>query len=240
MVSTRAVDFSNVKDGGSFNRNRIPAGDYLATITKVDDAEAKDGTFQFLFSIKVDKHPSRVLPYYCKLQENQLWKLRNLLIAAGLTVPKKKMKVDPNRVVGKKIGITVEDDEYEGKEQSTIAAVFPQAELADYDEPTGGSEDDDDEDEPDHIDDIDTASPATDDEEDDEEEAEEAGDAYADLDRTALKAELKKRDASFQARKSQTDDDLRQLLREDDASKAQASSGGVSDDDLEELDIDDL
>lgn len=266
MVSAKNIDFSNVKDGGGrFNRNRLPAGDYLAKISKVEDAEAKDGVFQFLFSIQIAKHPSRILPYYCKLQENQLWKLRNLLIAAGMTVPKRKLKLDPSKVVGKSIGVTLEDDEYDGKEQSSIAAVFPAAELID-----GASVEDDDDDDEGGADDeeaLDSLDDAADDDEEDEEEAdEESADPYADLDRAALKAELKKRDSSFQARKSQSDDDLRDLLRagdsdaaaaegEDDeeedepeppkkpaAKKAAAKkkAAEVDDEDLEELDIDDL
>src|SRR5699024_9119794 len=41
----------------------------------------------------------------------------------------KKLKVDPNKVVGKTIAVTLEDDEYEGKEKSTIAAIFSANEL---------------------------------------------------------------------------------------------------------------
>ena len=80
----------------------------------VEDAKAKDGVHQYLFSIQIVDKPSSVFPYYCKLQENQLWKLRNLFIAAGKTVPKKKVKVDPNQIVGKLIGVTIEDDVFLG------------------------------------------------------------------------------------------------------------------------------
>jgi len=263
-ASARNVDFSKVKDGGNFNRKRIPAGDYLATVTKIEDAEAKDGVFQYLVSVKINKHPSSVLPYYCKLQENQLWKLRNLLIAAGLTVPKRKIKVDPNRLVNKQIGVTIEDDDYDGKEQSTIAGVFPAAELGEA-APDLDS-DDDDEDGEDDLDES-TDTDTDDDEAEAEEEAEEEpeaeedeaeADPYADLDRAGLKAALKKKDPSFKARTSQTDDDLRALLRGDDegdeeeapkaAKKSKAAPkkstkkkvAEVSDDELEELDIDDL
>lgn len=257
-VTAKNVDFSNVKDGGGFNKSRIPAGDYLATVVKVEDAESKkDNTFQYLFTIQVKSRPSSKFPYYCKLTENQLWKLRNLLIAAGISVPKKRMKVDPSRVVNKLIGISVEDTDYDGKEQSEITGVFPASEL---------SEDvtvaDDDDEAPEALDDDDdTAEEAVDDDADDEEaeepEAEdepeeeeaETGDEFDAMDRTALKAALKKKDASFKARTSQSDDDLRELLRAADkpapkakpktTSKAKASAD-ISDDELEELDIDNL
>lgn len=126
------VDFSGVKDRGSFNPKHVAEGDYAATIVKVEDGESKKtGAAQYIFTIKVDKFSQNSYPYYCVIQENQLWKLRNIAVAAGLNVPKKRMKFDPNKVTGKKIGVTLEDDEYEGKMKSVISAVFPISELAD-------------------------------------------------------------------------------------------------------------
>lgn len=138
-ASAKAIDFSNVKERGSFNPKRVAEGDYAATIVKVEDGEVKRGEnageFQYIITIKLEKYSQYSYPYYCKLQENQLWKLRNLAIAAGLNVPKKRMKFDPNKLAGKKIGVTMEDDDpYEGKVKSIISAVFPVSELAEGDE----------------------------------------------------------------------------------------------------------
>lgn len=138
-ATAKAVDFSGVKDRGDFNPKQVAEGDYAAKIVKVEDGESKKdpGAFQYVFTIKLDKYSQNSYPYYCKLADNQLWKLRNIAIAAGLNVPKKRMKFDPNKVVGKSIGVTMADDEYEGKMKSVIDAVFPISELAD------GPEDDD-------------------------------------------------------------------------------------------------
>lgn len=154
-ASAKAVDFSSVKDRGDFNTARVEAGDYLAKVVKVEDTQAKDDAFMYLFTIKLSKYSQYAYPYYCKLTENQLWKLRNLLVAGGLNVPKARLKVDPNKVIGKTIGVTMEDDEYEGKEKSVIGAVFPAAELAAeagprQDEP----EEDDDDDEVDETEEV--------------------------------------------------------------------------------------
>jgi hypothetical protein len=131
-ASAKAVDFSGVKDRGNFNPKHVAEGDYAAKIVKVEDGESKkDGSFQYIFTIKLGKFSQNSYPYYCKLQENQLWKLRNIAVAAGLNVPKKRMKFDPNKVVNKSIGVTMEDDEYDGKIKSVISAVFPISELAD-------------------------------------------------------------------------------------------------------------
>ena len=258
-MTVKTVDFSNVKDGGNFNRSRIPAGDYLAKIVKVEDAVSKkDDAFQFLFTIQIQKRPSSKFPYYCKLQENQLWKLRNLLIAGGLTVPKRKVKVDPNKLVGRRIGVTIEDDEYEGREQSQIAGVFPAAELADGELVT----------EPEEAGEIEIEVEADDMDDlvggDDEDET----DRFAGMSRTELKQEIAKYNPNFRAKKSQTDDDLRDILtdaiadatpadedEDEDEEEAPApvkkkaapakkklvvDPDEVSDEELEELDIDDL
>lgn len=134
------IDFTNVKDGGNFNKKRQPSGDYLAKIIKVADVpkkgEKKNSMWLFTITVK-----SGTYPYYCNyLEANQFWKIRNLFIAAGINVPKKRVSVDPNKVVGKDIGVTLEDDEYDGKAQSNIASTFPTSEL-DGDAPDGADED---------------------------------------------------------------------------------------------------
>lgn len=151
-ASAKVVDFSNVKERGNFNPQQVEMGDYLAKVVKVEDGESKQNQdFMYIFTIKLSKFSQYSYPYYCKLTENQLWKLRNLLVAAGLNVPKARMKLEPSKVVGKTIGVTMEDDEYEGKMKSVIAAVFPAAELANYGndpEPDEDEADDDTEEEP--------------------------------------------------------------------------------------------
>lgn len=137
----KTLDFTDVKDsGGRFNTRRQPAGDYRAKVMSVEDSPTKEtNEDQWLFTIKVG---SGIFPYRCKLVPNQLWKIRNLFVAAGLPAPKKKAAVDPNKVVGKDIAVTLEDDEYENKARSQIASVFPPSELED------GARGDEDDDEP--------------------------------------------------------------------------------------------
>lgn len=134
VAKKHAVDFSNVKEGSGINPVRVEEGDYLAKIISVEDHESKAGNPTWVFVFQLDDRKSATYPYYCGLVDNQLWKIRNLLVAAGKTVPKKRVNVDPNSIVGKEVGITLSDDEYEGKEKSVIDAIFPASELAD-DEP---------------------------------------------------------------------------------------------------------
>ena len=129
-VSSRALDFTNVREVSGINPVRMEEGDYLATVKGVNEKESKKtGNLMWEFIIGLNDRQTATYGYYCVLDAEQLWKVRNLLIAAGISVPKKKLKVDPNKVVGKTIAVTLEDDEYEGKEKSTIAAIFSANEL---------------------------------------------------------------------------------------------------------------
>lgn len=133
MATPTVIDFSGVpEDGGrTFNKKRQPAGDYRGKVLKVEDAKAKsDGGAQWLFTIQAGRG---TYPYYIKLQANQYWKIRQLLKAAGVNVPSKRVKVNPDLVVGKPVAVTLEDDEYNGKEQSVIDNVFPISELEETD-----------------------------------------------------------------------------------------------------------
>lgn len=123
-MSKITLDFSNVHEGSTFSPRRLPEGPYLATIVKVESKESKAGNPMLVYTIIPAEHPTAVYPYYLLLDEKQLWKFRALLLAAGKEVPKRKVTVDPESIVGKQIMIDLEDDEWEGREKSTIAGVF--------------------------------------------------------------------------------------------------------------------
>lgn len=143
MAATkRAVDMTNVKDPGNFNPKHKPEGDYKAKIVKVEDHKSKAGNDQWVFTIQISTDQRATYPYYCAHDEKNAWKVRNLLVACGIAVPKKRVNVDPNKLVGKEIGITLEDDEYEGKMKSTIQATFPASDLSE-DEPDDAGDDTD-------------------------------------------------------------------------------------------------
>lgn len=130
------IDFSNVKDRGNFNPKHIDAGDYVAKITKVEATESKAGDDMWVFTIELDDVPRASYPHYCVLSDTQLWKIKALFTATGTDVGKRKVKVDPNKLVGRTLGVAMDDDEYEGRLKSVIVEVFP------ADEVDGGGDDD--------------------------------------------------------------------------------------------------
>lgn len=138
MPAKIIVDFTNVKESSGFNPVHQEPGDYRGVIKSVGFAPSKAGNDQFMFAIADVDRPSAVYRYACQLTENTLWKLRNLIVACGIDVPKKKVNVSSvvQRLVGKEVGISLDDNEYEGKVSSQIVSVFPSDELADPEEDT--------------------------------------------------------------------------------------------------------
>lgn len=130
----RAIDFTGVQDRSGINPKHVPEGDYLARIESVTENESNAGNQQWVFTLTlVNKKGGGSYPYYCPLEDN-LWKLRNLLMATGIEVPKKKIGVDPNKFVKKQLGVTLVDDEYEGRMKSVIDNVFPAEDVEEEEE----------------------------------------------------------------------------------------------------------
>lgn len=159
MVTKITVDFTNVKDASGINPKQMPEGDYAAIIRKVEEVDKKSGGKQLLFVIGLQDHANVSYPYYCGYEANVLWKLRNLMISAGVNAPKKAFSFDAEKLEGKALAISLTDDEYDGKMKSVIDAVFPLSELE-------AAEDEDDAPSPEANTELDDSTPA--DEADDE------------------------------------------------------------------------
>lgn len=201
-ATAAVIDFSNVKERGNFNPKHIDAGDYTGKITKVEQTESKAGDDMWVFTVELDDVPRASYPHYCVLTDNQFWKIKALVAATGVDVGKRKIKIDPNKLVGKSIGVAMDDDEYEGRLKSTIGEVFPPDEVgegADVDE----DEDDDEDNAPPPKKKARKASPPP---EDDEEEDEEEEDEPEPPRKKAAKKEVAKK-APAKKRKPVDDDD---------------------------------
>lgn len=179
MAQKMTLDFSQVKDGGSFSPKHKPEGEYLGTIVSFEDTKSKSGNAMWVYGVALKSDRRAVYPVYCLLGPDQIWKLRNVMEATGLRVPKKKMNVDGNRLVGKDLGICLEDDEYEGKKKSVISAFFPASEYEGTDADGSDSDDEEPEEDEEYEDEIPEESDEeetddSDEDEDDEEDEEPA------------------------------------------------------------------
>ena len=165
MAKKIRLDFSKVEERSGYNSRQMPEGLYEAKVTGLVHKDAQDGTAMLVYSIAptADKYKTRNFPYYCKLQQNQLWKLRDLFVAAGETIPKKATQIDPEKIVGSIVAIEVGDDTGQYDDRSVIVSVYPTSILEESDDA-----DDDDED----YEDDESKDEAYDDEDDSDEEYE--------------------------------------------------------------------
>lgn len=144
-ATKRALNFTNTRDQSEFNPVHVPAGDYVLKVIDVKDGESNKGNPYWNFVCQLKDRKNAVYPYRCTLNEEALWKIRNLFLACGINVPKKKMNVDPNKIIGKEFGASLEDDEYEGRMKSVIQAVFPADDVVADTEPSEDEEEIEDE-----------------------------------------------------------------------------------------------
>lgn len=170
------TDFTGVE--GRKGARRIKEGDYLFKITDYEagrsekkDDEGKRKKF-LVFKFDILKGPTTgSFSDLFGLSKKQLWRYRLFLEALGVKVGGE-TEVNLKKLVGQKVGGTVEDDEYNGKKKSQVADYFS---AEDY-ENLGSEDDEDDEDEDeedeDEEDEEDVKSAATDDDEDEDEDEE--------------------------------------------------------------------
>lgn len=138
------IDFSNVTEGSGIRPKQLPPGEYAATIKDVKAGNSKKtGTPQWCFIITPKQHPGAAYPYYCQLTAEQAWKIRQVLVAVGVSAPKSVKTIDASKLIGKDLGIILEDDEYDGKLKSVIDSLIPLAEVDEGDTPAADDEDDD-------------------------------------------------------------------------------------------------
>lgn len=137
------LDFSKVEERSGWNSKEMPEGLHEFKIELVDLKDAGDGTAMWTYGLRPTnpKYKTRLFPYYCKHQQNQLFKLRDIFIAAGLTVPKKKTGLDPDAPVGKIIAAELTDATGNYAGRSEIDGVYS-TNILDGDE---GAEDGDEE-----------------------------------------------------------------------------------------------
>lgn len=167
MAKKIRLDFSKVEERSGWNTKHIPEGLHEMKVVAVDDKEANDGTDMLTYAlVPTDpRYKTRRFPWYCKLQPNQLFKIRDLFVAAGIAVPKKALNIDPDKPIGSIVAVEIVDatGQYEGR--SEINGIYEQSILGDD---ATGPEDDEDE-----YDEDEEAEEDYDEEEEDDEDEEE-------------------------------------------------------------------
>lgn len=182
-----SLDFTGVE-----TTSKVPDGDYLVKVNKVEmkQKEGEDTYYlQFQLGITEGKHAGKNLRHTNSLKTNALFALRNTLEALNYPIPSGAFDLDLEAIVGLEMAVSVENEEYNGKDQSRVVDVFTvedfEAEEEDEDDEAadedgdeaaedeaGDEEEDTDEDDADDDSDDDEDSDDDDSDEDDDEEVE--------------------------------------------------------------------
>ena len=161
------VDFS--KDESEGRRKRYPEGDYHVKYVSFKTGRSKDKDTPYVrvtFEVLDGKKKGAKVTDDLYLTDASLWRIRNFLEAMEVTVPKKKVNVNFAKYVGKELGVTLSDDEYNGRISSRIT------DFLDLDTLRGADEDDEEDEDYDEEEDEDEEDEEDEDEEDEDEEDE--------------------------------------------------------------------
>jgi hypothetical protein len=143
------VDFTGIQSGGG--RPRIPEGDHLAKCVSVKQEISSKGNEMLVWRFEVvssdRKANGKVLQTYTSLVPDALWKLRGLLEAMGQNVPDGRAQLRLKGYIGKEIGLTVIDEEYNNRMYSSISDFVSPLNLDEEDEAEDEDEEDEEEDE---------------------------------------------------------------------------------------------
>lgn len=156
---TVTIDFTKEEEGSGGARPRYPEGDYVVKIKGARYMTSKDKAtpgielkLVIVSGVGGDKYKGKPLTENLWLTPKSLSRVRGLLEVLGMKVPKKKVNLDLNKLIGKDVGITLEDDEYKnertGKSRVSSRAAwdFLAAEDVNADADEDDDEDSDDED----------------------------------------------------------------------------------------------
>lgn len=141
------VDFSGVEDSRG---TEIAPGKYNARVEKVTKEEGTKAPY-LAWELKITSGSAKGLhiTHRTSLSPKALFGLRDTLEAFGVKVPKAAVSIDPDKFIGKSLGISVVMKPYEGKDYPNIKSVFGLGEIpevvatdSDEDLPFGASDED--------------------------------------------------------------------------------------------------
>lgn len=233
---TIRLDFGKEVEGGG-GGIRLPENDYKGKILKIKKIRASEkDTPGLAVTIKITdgKFSGKKITDRLWITPKSLWRIRSMLEALGLTVPKKAINLPTKKLIGKELGITVIDDEpYQGRIKSKIGDFVDLETLADlYDDE---DEDEDDEDLDDEEAENEDDDEEEEDDEDEEDEEDEDEDDLEEMSRKELKQYIKENDLEVKVTKKMDEDEIREAI-----SEASDSDDDDEEDEDDELDLDDF
>lgn len=114
------IDFSQVEDS-----TNVAPGRHIARVKEVTQGEGQSYPYlRWNLQIVEGRSKGLHISYFTSLSPRALFKLRELLVALGVNVPKSAVSIDPNKLVGRTLGIEVEIENKAGEEYPEVKKVF--------------------------------------------------------------------------------------------------------------------
>lgn len=175
-ASKITIDFTGVEIRRGGSSDHVPEGDYLAHVERIENTTVKNDPsrkmLKWLFILDEPvKFKGKKVYHNTLLESENLWSLRSLLVdlMGEDRIPASKLNIPLDVIQSKKlkVGLTLEDNEYNNKIKSQINSTFPKAQWAERQaSATSDDIDEDDAESPDTVTEATTSS--TDDEDMDE------------------------------------------------------------------------
>jgi hypothetical protein len=162
VARKETIDFSGVSEEIGARGRHIPPGNYKCKIVSgekkwKDNDKSNVPYFNWKFQVVDGKEKGAPLYYTTSLKPEALWNLRNLIFAAtGKNVAGKSVNFSPDTLVGKAVGVVVEDDEWKNKVVSRAVDVMAVKDLeGEDDEDEEETEEEEEEEEDEELEDVD-------------------------------------------------------------------------------------
>jgi hypothetical protein len=143
--SVHVGDMSGVEAG----RKAVPEGKYHVRVAAATKEKAKDNGNDYIkleLAITEGKYKGSKLFHNCSLQPQALFNLKGVMLALGMTIPKKAFDLPLSDMVDLECIVDVVHELYEGKKRPNVTAFFGLDEDDEDEDEDDDDEDDDDED----------------------------------------------------------------------------------------------
>lgn len=121
-MAEMVIDLSNYKDRFG---SRVPEGNYLVQIEDIESDKSKAGNAMLVVSMRIigGEQDGANLIDRLTLSDKAMFRVVAFLNGLGIKTPRKKIRIDPQRILGKKVRVDVADGEpFNGTVRSEIKA----------------------------------------------------------------------------------------------------------------------
>ena len=107
----------------------IAPGTYSVIVTDAEERTASTGRQGIGLDLEITEgsDKGRGLWDTCWLSEKAMWRIKKMLIALQFPVPEGEFDLDPSQLIGRKMFVVVDHEEFDGKTRARVVDMLPDA-----------------------------------------------------------------------------------------------------------------